>query len=109
MKNFVQPGDNITLDAPADVLSGAGVIIGSLFGVANGDALTGKPVVLSTVGVFDLPKKTADDLTIGEAVYWDDTNAQVTETTTGNTKIGAAIAAAGAGAITVTVRLNGAF
>jgi len=56
MKNFVQPGDNITLNAPADVLSGAGVIIGSIFGVANGDVLSGAPVVLSTVGVFDLPR-----------------------------------------------------
>ena len=109
MKNYVQPGEYVTLNAPADVLSGAGVIMGSLFGVANGDAQTGKPVVLSTVGVFDLPKKTADDLIIGETVYWDDANGEVTETATGNTKIGVAIAAAGAGINSAQVRLNGAF
>lgn len=109
MKNFVQRGENLTLDAPADVLSGAGVIVGSIFGVANGDALTGDPVVLSTVGVFDLPKKTADDLAVGDPVYWDDANAEVTETATDNTMIGVTIAAAGAGATTVKVRLNGSF
>lgn len=107
MRNYIQKGDNITVDSPADVLSGAGVIIGNLFGVANGDAQTGKPVVLSTVGVFDLPKTTANDITVGAALYWNDTAKEVTTTASGNTKIGVAIAAkSGAGA--VATRLNGA-
>ncbi len=109
MKTFVQPGYNITLDAPSDVLSGAGVIIGNIFGVANGDALAGAPVVLSTVGVYKLPKTTADALTVGEQVYWDSTNGEVTATATGNTLIGVALAAAGAGVTSATVRLNGSF
>ncbi len=108
MRNYIQPGENITLDSPADVLSGAGVIIGNLFGVANGDAATGKPVVLSTVGVFDLPKTTANDITVGAALYWNDTAKEVTTTASGNTKIGVAIAAK-SGAGTVATRLNGAF
>ena len=41
MKNFVQRGENIAVPAPAAVTSGAGVLIGALFGVANGDADTG--------------------------------------------------------------------
>lgn len=109
MRNYIQPGENITLDAPADVLSGAGVIIGDFFGVANGDAVSGKPVVLSTVGVFELTKKTADDLAAGEAIYWDNGSSEVTVTATANTKIGVAVAAAGVGAMTVKVRLNGSF
>lgn len=52
---------------------------------------------------------TADDLAVGEAVYWDDTADEVTETATDNTKIGVAIVAAGAGATAVKLRLNGAF
>ena len=90
------------------MLSGAGVIIGNLFGVANGDAQTGKPVVLSTVGVFDLPKTTANDITVGAALYWNDTAKEVTTTASGNTKIGVAIAAK-SGAGTVATRLNGTF
>ena len=108
MKNFVQKGENITIDSPADVLSGAGIIVGNLFGVANGDAATGKPVVLSTVGVFDMTKTTANDITVGAALYWNDTAKEVTTTATGNTKVGVAIAAK-SGAGTVATRLNGAF
>jgi predicted RecA/RadA family phage recombinase len=108
MRNYIQKGENITVDSPADLLSGAGVIIGNLFGVANGDAQTGKPVVLSTVGVFDLPKTTANDITVGAALYWNDTAKEVTTTASGNTKIGVAIAAK-SGAGTVATRLNGAF
>lgn len=108
MRNYIQKGDDITVDSPADVLSGAGVILGNLFGVANGDAQTGKPVVLSTVGVFDLPKTTANDITVGAALYWNDTAKEVTTTASGNTKIGVAIAAK-SGAGTVATRLNGTF
>ena len=108
MRNYIQKSENITVDSPADVLSGAGVIIGNLFGVANGDAQTGNPVVLSTVGVFDLPKTTANDITVGAALYWNDTAKEVSTTASGNTKIGVAVAAK-SGAGTVATRLNGAF
>ena len=108
MKNYIQPGNNITLNAPADLLSGAGVQIGAIFGVANGDAATGQPVVLSTVGVFDLPKTTANDVTAGAALFWNDTAKEVTTTASGNTRIGVAIAAK-SGAGTVATRLNGSF
>jgi len=108
MKNYIQPGDNITLDSPADLLSGAAVLVGSLSGVANGDALTGQPLVLATVGVFDLPKKTADEITVGATVYWDDSESELTVTATDNTKVGVAITA-NAGAGVVATRLNGAF
>lgn len=111
MKIFIQTGDYITLAAPAAVTSGDGVLVGSLFGVATGNAENGADVVLSTVRVYTLPKKTADALTVGEVVYWDDANSEVTETATNNAKIGVAIAAAGAGAgvTTTKVRLNGTF
>lgn len=108
MRNYIQPGENITLDSPADLLSGAGVLVDKLFGVANGDAATGTPVVLSTVGVFDLRKTTANDITVGAALYWNDTAKEVTTTASGNTKVGVAIAAK-SGAGTVATRLNGAF
>ena len=108
MKNYIQKGDNITIDSPYDVLSGAGIQIGSLFGVANGDAATGETVVLSTVGVFDLPKLTAGNISVGDALYWDDTAKEVTTVDTDNTKIGVAVQAA-SGAGVSAVRLNGAF
>jgi|GEM_PF-4444391 len=35
MKNYIQPGDSITVPAPADVKSGDLVVVGDLFGVAQ--------------------------------------------------------------------------
>lgn len=109
MKNHVQPGNTLTLPAPADVLSGAGVVVGSIFGVANGDALSGEPVDIDVVGVFTLPKVSALAIAIGDKVYWDDTNKLATKTASGNTAIGVATSVAANPSATVDVRLSAAF
>jgi predicted RecA/RadA family phage recombinase len=106
MRNFVQPGNQITVAAPAAVASGEGVLIGDLFGVANGDAAIGADLVISTTGVFTLPKATTDAITVGAAVYWDADPGEVTVTATGNTLIGHAVTAAGNPSATVAVRLS---
>ena len=41
MKNYVQPGNTIPLTAPYDVASGDGLLVGSIFGVAAGNAVNG--------------------------------------------------------------------
>lgn len=107
MKNFVQPGDVVTLAAPYDVASGAGLLVGSLFGVATGAALSGAEIETAMAGVYDLTKATGEAWTAGALVYWDDTAKNVTTTATANTLIGAALAAAASGATTGRVRLNG--
>ena len=109
MKNFVQPGDVLTMTATAAVGSGDGVQIGSVFGVALTDAAIGEDVALSVVGVFELPKTAADDIAVGEKVYWDAGTAEVTDSDAAGDLIGVAVAVAAAGATTATVRLNGAF
>lgn len=107
MKNFVQTDEKIVVPAPAAVSSGDGVLVGSLFGVAEGDAASGADVVIVTEGVFDLPKAASVTPAVGAKVYWDNTNGNVTTTATGNTLIGCATVAAAAGDATVRVRLNG--
>lgn len=109
MKNFHSAGHSLTMTAPAAVASGAGVLIGAVFGVANGDSANGAPLVLSVLGVFDLPKETPLVIAAGALVYWDTTPGQVTTVSSGNTKIGVAIKAAGSSATTALVRLSGAF
>lgn len=109
MRNYVQKGENITTTAEAATVSGAGVKIGNLFGIASGDAEIGEPLVLVTVGVFEMAKVAADDIAVGAAVYWRASDGAVTTTASGNTKIGVATAAAGNGAASVRVRLNGTF
>jgi predicted RecA/RadA family phage recombinase len=109
MKNFVQRGNTLTLTAPAAVVSGQPIIVGSVFGIVNGDAASGDPMDVDVVGVFNLPKVAADAFAEGAAVYWDNTAKLVTSTTTGNTKIGVAVTAAANPSATVHVRLNGSF
>jgi predicted RecA/RadA family phage recombinase len=106
MKNCIQPSENITLAAPAAVTSGDGVLVGSLFGVAHGNAVSGTDVVLATVGVFELPKVSADDTALGTKVYWKASTSDVTTTASGNTLIGQAVSAAGNPSNAVRVRLS---
>jgi predicted RecA/RadA family phage recombinase len=90
MKNYIQNGDNLTVTAPADVVSGSGVLIGSLFGVATGDATTGDKVTLCRKGLFLLPKLSTQAWTVGVKVYWDAGNGHATTASSGNTLIGLA-------------------
>lgn len=109
MKNFVQPGDTLTVTAPYDVASGAGMLVGLIFAVAAFAALSGAQVEGVTKGVFDLTALNADTATVGAAIYWDNTNKRCTTTSSGNTKIGVATQAKANGDTTVRVRLNGVF
>lgn len=109
MKNYVQPGQIVGVPAPADVLSGAGVLVGTLFGVAVADAASGAEVQIAVEGVFTLPKAASQAWTVGALVYWDNTNLVCTTTASGNTLIGKAVQAVanGAGDILGIVRLSG--
>ncbi len=109
MKTYVQPGDRITVTAAAAASSGDGVLIGSLFGIAFGDAEIGNNLNLATTGVFDMPKLSTDDMSVGDPIYWDDSAGVVTldDDTGTNPLIGVAVTAAGNPSSTVNVRLNG--
>ena len=106
MKNYVQPGENLTLVAPYARASGEGALVGSIFGVASVDVANGAEAVFVTEGVFDLPKASGA-VTAGAKVYWDNTAKVVTTTATSNTLIGAATQAAAGSDATVRVKLNG--
>ena len=107
MKNYVQPGNTVTVVAPVAVTSGDGLLVGALFGVATATAAISTNVEMITVGVVDLPKA-AVSITQGAKVYWDNTAKNVTTTVASNTLIGCAIVAAAVGDASVRVRLNGA-
>jgi predicted RecA/RadA family phage recombinase len=94
VKNYVQEGNTITLAAPYNVVSGAGFKVGSIFAVANYDALSGVDVEGDTEGVFDLAKVSAQAWSQGDAIYWDDSAKLATTVATGNLPIGRATLAA---------------
>lgn len=111
MKNYVQPGNTITLTAPYAVTSGDGLLVGSIFGVAAGTAASGDPVETALEGVYDLKKVASQAWAVGDKIYWDNTAKNTTKTLTSNTLIGVAtdVVAGGATDLIGRVRLNGAF
>jgi len=108
MKNFIQRGDMITVTAPTGgVTSGQGLLVGNLFGVAATTAAEGDSVEMATVGVYELPKLASAVIATGARIAWDDTAKQVVLPGTGMVPIGIATVAAGNGAVTARVRLDG--
>ena len=68
MKNFYQCGDTVPLTMTAAVTSGQLIRIGAFVGVVANDAAAGASVETKLVGVFLLPKITADVIAQGQAV-----------------------------------------
>lgn len=108
MKNYVAAGDKLTFTAAADYASGAGVLLGSLFGVAQGAIVNGGQGTIALTGVYDLTKVGSQAWTVGALIYW--TGTACTNVASTNKLIGVAVAAVGSGAGETTgrVRLNGA-
>ena len=69
MKNYVQLGKTITLTAPYAVTSGDGLLVGSIFGVAAGNAALGEAVEAALVGVYDL-KEVASQARVVSREWW---------------------------------------
>lgn len=111
MKNFIQRGETLTLTAPYAVSSGAGALVGSIFGVAATDVASGEEGEFQVAGVFDLTRETgaSTGFSQGALIYWDNTNKRITKTVGTNKLIGVAVKAAADGDATGHVRLNGAF
>jgi predicted RecA/RadA family phage recombinase len=113
MKNFIQEGDVIRMTAPYNVAAGAGLLVGSMFGVAQITAVSGTLVDAAVEGIFVLPKATGA-WTEGAKIYWDDTAKNCTTTSSTNKLIGVAVMqTSGAmplsGDATGTVALTGSF
>jgi predicted RecA/RadA family phage recombinase len=107
MRNYIQDGTIVTLAAPYAVASGAGMLVGSLFGVATSAADNGAEVEAITRGVADITALSTDTGSVGAKVYWDNTNKRCTVTATDNSLIGVLLAAKTNGQTTMRVRLNG--
>lgn len=105
MRNYIQPGVNLTLPAAADIKSGEVFILGAITGIAAGDALEDEMVDVVTSGVFRLDKVAADAFAVGDAVYFDEVNKLATVEATGNTRIGTAVKIAVDGSAAVEVKL----
>jgi predicted RecA/RadA family phage recombinase len=106
-KTYIQPGRVVTFTAPYQRNSGEGALIGAIFGVALQTVANAIRGEFAIVGVWTLAKATGEAWTEGALIYWDNTNKRCTTTSTSNTRIGCAQAAAASGDTTGNVRLNG--
>lgn len=108
MQNFLNPGITQTFTAPAGgVVGGTPLLIGSLVVVPVATVAAGLPFEGMLDGVFTLPKAAGVAWTEGAALYFDSaTNNFATAASLTARRAGTAVAAAIAGAVTGSVRLN---
>lgn len=91
MRNFVQPGSVVRVPAPAAVVSGQGIVVGDLFGVATSDAASGAELELMVTGCFRLP---ATGGSAGAKAFWSGTAATTDDAEGANLAIGHFLGAA---------------
>ncbi|PLW79075.1 DUF2190 family protein [Cohaesibacter celericrescens] len=105
-QNKIRNGVALDLAAPVGgVVSGAAVLIGAFFGVAGDTVEATETFVLHTEGVWELPCKSADVVSVGDVLYWDDTAKELTKTSTANTKVGIAYTSAADTVVAVQIKL----
>ena len=92
---------------PAGALATGDVVVqGELVGVVTRPLAAGEAGALAVDGVFDFAKSAGVAYTVGQILYWDDTNNVVTVTATGNKQIGKVVKAAATTDTTVRMRLS---
>lgn len=109
MKNYVQPGNVLTLTPTAAVASGVGYLFGAaLFGVATNDVAANAAGEFITEGVVEIAKTSALAISVGDRLFWDSANKCVNKTTTAQQQVGIAVAAASNPSATVKMLLESA-
>lgn len=105
MQNYICEGERIQVTAPSGgITSGNVVLVGAKVTVAITSAIEGKIAVCQTEGVFELPKATGA-ITKGDALYFDESENELTKTSTGNALAGYAFTSALSGDTTVQISL----
>jgi len=106
-RNYIQPGRVLTVPAPTGgALSGAPVLIGSLFGVAQHDAAEGQDLEILTEEVVELPKAAPLAVGIGDRLFWNAGDGVLDKTATAQVCVGVAVATAASADIIVRVKLG---
>lgn len=108
---YKKEGESVDFTPTSNVLAGDVVVLeGDTAGRIVGIAITGTSAnrlgQLAVVGVFDIAANADDVFTVGDELYWDATNAEVTIVSAGNIRIGAALEAKANGVATCLFRLG---
>lgn len=106
MKNYVAPGDTVDLTAPANLVSGQAVLIGTIFGCAKQAIASGQVGPIQIKGIVTLPKDTALVISEGDRVFWDAANSWVDKTSAAQVCVGRAVQTTLAATPTIQVLLG---
>ena len=102
---FIQTGNSIDYTPSSDVSAGDVVIVGNIVGIAKLDIPANTAGAISLTGCFQIYKDDVD-ISIGDAIYWDETESLATTASYGNTFIGRSVTAQIAADPSVIVRLE---
>lgn len=102
---YISEGSRVAVTVSAGATAGDIVVLGAMCGVALSTVPAGGVTVIDRTGEHRLAKATGQAWTVGQKIYWDNTNKRCTTTATGNTFIGHATSAAAASDTTGTVVL----
>ena len=106
-KNYIQPGRVLTVPAPAGgAVSGAPVLIGALFGIAQHDAAQGQGLEILTEEVVELAKATPLAIDLGDRLFWNAGDGVLDKTATAQVCVGVAVLPAASADSTVRVKLG---
>ncbi len=95
MKNWIAPGEVVTLTAPGGgVVGGTGVLVGALFVIPSVTAAAGAKFTGHVVGLVSHAKVSTEVWTEGQRLYWNAGLSQVTSVATAGMFIGVAAEAA---------------
>lgn len=99
-------GRYLSVTAPYTGTAGQGILVGALFGIATSNFTSGASVIIDTEGVHTIAKTSALAISIGDRLFWDDTNHVVNKTATAQYCVGIAMSAASNPSGTVQMSLE---
>jgi predicted RecA/RadA family phage recombinase len=92
MRNFIQPGNVVSISAPRALKAGDGFVKGKLFGISANDVAVGGVAEACIEGVVALKKAGGVTPTEGDAILFDETTQTIVAT--GGKSIGICVEAA---------------
>ena len=104
---FVQTGDIINLTAGSAISSNDVILLPGMIAVAQTDAASGETYAAGIAGVYELACKSTDVVAIGDELFWDADNEEMTLTAAGHVFAGLATKVSGSGTATVEILING--
>ena len=108
MAELYKDGEVIDITLEEDVAAGDVIPLGGMCAVAILGGSTGDTIPAHLEKVWIVDCKSDDAIAIGDLLYWDNTNKELTKTETNNTRFGRAVSAAGDGVTTVKAKLGAA-